>query len=122
MNLESRAMRHLSTRPVMYQLITSYCVKLIALQMVADSIRGAVVYFSAASRMKYGYMVVVDKDENIFNIYETTIARKNFDTNTEIIEPCCGIRNHCDTYLRMWFFCAENRRTDFPDAFLDAFF
>jgi hypothetical protein len=113
MNDNNRAMRRLQDTPDMHELVTRTCVRLIALVMSVEPIEGAHVYFSAAIRMGYGFMMVDQTTgyEHKFMIYETEIARENFDSFTAIIQPCCGTDNACSSYGHTWYFCSENRKT-----------
>ena len=113
MDFDNRAKMKLSRSAQMQELVTASCVRLVGLSMAANPIRGANVYFSAAIRMGYGKMIV-DQSKQEFNIYETKIARENFDSNTGIIEACCSVGYSCSAFYRDWFFCDEKRSDMFP--------
>ena len=112
MNDNSRAIKRLSDTPEMQELVMRNCVRLVALIMAATPTEGAHVYFSAAIRMGYTHMIVdvTTRNERDFVIYETQIARQNFNFENADIQPCCGM-DLCNTYGRTWYFCAENRKT-----------
>ena len=105
MGNQNRAQRRLSDYAHMQELVTGSCVRLIGLTMATNPPSGANVYFSAAIRMGYGKMIVESNQEH--NIYETEIARANYDSNTGIIQPCCGVGYPCHAYFHSWFFCDD---------------
>ena len=80
--------------------------------MTARPTEGAHVYFSAAIRMGFKFLIVdvTTGYEKNFMIYETEIARQNFNSENADIQPCCGM-DLCNTYGRTWYFCSENRKT-----------
>jgi hypothetical protein len=88
-----------------FGLVSGACRKLVGLFMAALPINGAGVYFSAAIRMGYGHLIVLQYDGE-FNVYETVVAREHFDSNTGIINPCCGDPKRCSAWYADWYFCA----------------
>ena len=104
-----------------YELLSKTCVKLVGLVMSATPVGAAHVYFSAADRMGYGKLGIAQPTR--LNIYETSVARKNFNAETGIIQACCEEKNECSAVWRTWYFCEENREADpfagFDDNFDD---
>ena len=113
MNDGNRARNRLQSFTDIKDLVVRTCDRLIALVMTARPIKGAHIYFSAAIRMGYGFMVVDESTsyKEKFMIYETEIARQNFDSETAVIQPCCGMNNACSAYGHTWYFCSENGRS-----------
>jgi hypothetical protein len=102
-----------------YELVSTNCVKLVGLVMASTPIGAAHVYFSAAIRMGYGKLVIAQPKR--LNIYETSVARKNFNTETGIIQACCEEKDDCSAHWRSWYFCEENGEVDPFDNFDDTF-
>ena len=105
-----------------YDMSEKYCKKLVGLAMVANPPGGGRVYLTAASNMGYEILVVDSTDQiedlsvgpsntkrarytNTLNIYQTAIAKIEYDPITGNIGPCCGKKHVCQAYNRNWFFC-----------------
>ena len=104
----NKAERYLRNFVEQHELVTRTCEKLVGLAMTAWPVTGAQTYFSAGIRMKYEKLMIdQSKKKDEFKIYETKIARENYDTNTGIIQPCCEETEQCSALFQQWFFCAE---------------
>ena len=121
MNTGNRAVSKIEDDPQTSQLVKDNCLKVIGLMMLADPVAGAIAYFSAAVRLGYekliidtGYIIhdMSRTSGNKFKIYDTNVAKENFDPNTGRIEPCCKETERCNTFMTNWYFCKINRRTD----------
>ena len=105
MHYGNYAMMELEDFPAEYEMANRYCVKLVALEMAANPIRGAHVYFSSAIRAGYNTMLV-EQDTGL-NVYQTAVAQEKFNRETGIIQPCCKISTECSAAGRTWYFCTE---------------
>ena len=105
---ENRAYRLLRNHDV----TTMSCGQAVSLQMASDPKSGAYAYFSAASRIGYNKLIVnwpylaFDR----ISVYVTDHAKRSYNVNTGIIEPCikCGNNEQpCEANLATWVFCKE---------------
>ena len=116
MNTGNYALPKLEDDPQTNQLVKDNCLKVIGLMMLADPVAGARAYFSAAIRLGYEKLIIDPMSRRSsgskFKIYDTKVAKENFDPNTGRIDPCCKETERCNTVLTNWFFCEINRRTD----------
>ena len=99
--------------------LKSNCNHLMGLEMSAEPKIAAFGYFNAAIRAKYLSLVVQEryhetKDELSFNIYSTTTAKENYNTETGMIGECeeNGECNGMDAY---WYFCKKQIRCKFSN-------
>ena len=92
--------------------IDTKCEQAVAMDMVAEPLSGAYAYFSAASRIGYNKLIVnwpylaFDR----ISVYVTDHAKRSYNVNTGIIEPCikCGNNEQpCEANLATWVFCKE---------------
>ena len=112
-NSGNRAMPKLQKDVQTQQLVKDNCIKLIGMTMFADPVAGALTYFSAAIRLDYRKLIVDPlRDGEKFKIYDTKVAKENFDLNTGRIEPCCHEIERCDTLMTNWFFCEGNQKSE----------
>ena len=113
LNSGNRAMPLLKEDVHTQQLVKDNCIKLIGMTMFADPLAGALTYFSAAIRLDYRKLIVDPlRDGAKFKIYDTKVAKENFDINTGRIEPCCQETERCDTLMTNWFFCEGNQKSE----------
>ena len=113
LNSGNRAMPLLKEDVHTQQLVKDNCIKLIGMTMFADPLAGALTYFSAAIRLDYRKLIVDPlRDGAKFKIYDTKVAKENFDINTGRIEPCCKETERCDTLMTNWFFCEGNQKSE----------
>ena len=91
--------------------LKSNCNHLVGLEMSSNPKIAALGYFNAAIRAKFLSLVVQEryhdtKDELSFNIYSTTTAKENYNTETGMIGECeeNGECNGMDAY---WYFCKK---------------
>ena len=112
----NRALPKLQNDIQTYQLVRDNCVKLIGMIMLADPVSGALAYFSAAIRLDYKKLIVDPMMGTVpggrFKIYDTKVAKENFNPNTGRIGPCCQEAERCDTFMAHWFFCETNYRSE----------
>ena len=113
LNSGTRAMPLLKEDVHTQQLVKDNCIKLLGMTMFADPLAGALTYFSAAIRLDYRNLIIHPlRDGAKFKIYDTKVAKENFDINTGRIEPCCQETERCDTLMTNWFFCEGNQKSE----------
>ena len=87
------------------------CNHLMGLEMSADPKIAAFGYFDAAIRANYLTLVVQErfhetKDEVSFNIYSTTVAKDNYNSETGVIGEC-EENEECNGVDAYWYFCKK---------------
>ena len=83
------------------------CIQMVSLQMIAKPLTGANAYFSAAINTGFNKLVVFPRFSGTYNIYDTEIAKQNYDGKTGFIEICCQNKDRCYASGADWIFCKE---------------
>ena len=89
-----------------YQMETN-CIQMVELQMSARPLSGAHAYFSAAINTGFNKLIVVWWGFRRQSIYDTVVAKQNYDAKTGYIEPCCQNEDRCKAEDAHWIFCKE---------------
>ena len=89
-----------------YQTETN-CIQMVGLQMSARPLSGAHAYFSAAINTGFNKLIVVWWGFRRQSIYDTVVAKQNYDAKTGYIEPCCQNEDICRAEDAFWIFCKE---------------
>ena len=83
------------------------CIQMVGLQMIAKPLTGAHTYFSAAINTGFNKLVVFPRFSGIYSIYDTVVAKQNYDGETGFIEICCENNGRCYANGGEWIFCKE---------------
>lgn len=106
-NVDGNAARQRALgNPVASKLVEKDCKELVGLQMNAKPKDGAYAYFSAAKITGYNKLMILDLGLRMA-VYDTVIAKKQYDTKTGFIKPCCNTPFTCIAFDGLWYFCAE---------------
>ena len=89
-----------------YQTETN-CIQMVELQMSARPLSGAHAYFSAAINTGFNKLIVVWWGFRRQSVYDTVVAKQNYDAKTGYIEPCCQNEDICRAEDAFWIFCKE---------------
>ena len=85
----------------------SNCKQVVGMQMGANPLKGAHAYFTAAINTGFQKLIVVWWSFQRIAIYDTVIAKQNYDGNKGVIEPCCNNEFRCLAQDAHWIFCKE---------------
>ena len=106
-NVDGNAARQKALgNPVASKLVEKDCKELVGLQMNAEPKDGANAYFSAAKRTGYNKLMILDLGLRMA-VYDTAIAKKQYQPKTGLIKPCCNTPFECIAFDGLWYFCAE---------------
>ena len=84
------------------------CKEIVSLRMSARPMEGAFAYFSAAKNLDFEKLIVT-YGINIFAIYDTQTASRNYDAKTGYIGSCCENRICTRAFSAFWIFCKVKR-------------